>query len=637
MKNFSGIVSWMVSLIGIELVDDEQPSLENPDLVTNAVAPESNCRRPSVPYDPNFQFIPIPLPPDCPKSKENRHKVIHMPDESNDEPDSYVRYDSSSGRADTSGIEAYWNRPPPKNFIPPPPYWPPVSYVPPPPPEHVEAVRYQPPVKEPAAQREDEVLIHLRKSLETSDLVKNAVAPESNSRRPSVPYDPNFQFIPIPLPPDRTKSKENRHKVIHMPDESNDEPDSYVRYDSSSGRADTSGIQAYWNRPPKKNFIPPPPDLPPVSYVPPTPPEHVEAVRYQPPVKEPAAQKETEVLIHLRKSLETSDLVTNAVAPASNCRRPSVPYDPNFQFIPIPLPPDRTKSKENRHTVIHMPDESNDEPDSYVRYDSSSGRADTSRIEAYWNHPPPENFIPPPPYWPPVSYVPPPPPEHVEAYRYEPTVKTPSAQTGDEDLITEHPDYGTTSLGVQHELDSMREKVTKLSQLIQLEQMKNFDLRQRFTKLEAEKDELRKAYQTAPSAYQNGEVRASQHQAWGREPPQNQAQVTKRRQLAELEKEKEQRKRNAESRPKDQRKVNFFQQFLPPPFCQWNVRTYLAHKNPKTCNDAFPVRYSNAIEWRTRKRSYQEPLPRRKTNLRNWDQSGKNGKPLISFALGFFD
>ncbi|KGG51184.1 hypothetical protein DI09_429p10, partial [Mitosporidium daphniae] len=272
-----------------------------------------------------------------------------MPDESSDEPDSYVRYDSSSGRADTSGIDAYWHRPPPENFIPPPPYWPPVSYVPHPPPEHVEAVRYQPPVKEPAAQKEDEVLIHLRKSLKTPDLVTNAVAPESNCRRPSVPYDPNFQFIPIPLPPDRPKTKENRHMVIHMPDESSDEPDSYVRYDSSSGRADTSGIEAYWNRPPPKNFIPPPPYWPPVSYVPHPPPEHVEAVRYQPPVKEPAAQKEDEVLIHLRKSLKTPDLVTNAVAPESNCRRPSVPYDPNFQFIPIPLPPDRPKSKENRH------------------------------------------------------------------------------------------------------------------------------------------------------------------------------------------------------------------------------------------------------------------------------------------------
>ncbi|KAK4015102.1 hypothetical protein OUZ56_030092 [Daphnia magna] len=144
-------------------------------------------------------------------------------------------------------------------------------------------------------------------------------------------------------------------------------------------------------------------------------------------------------------SLEILDLVTNAVEPESYHMRPSVPYDPNFRFIPIPLPPDRPKSKENRHTVIHMPDESSDEPDSYVRYDSSSGRADTSGIEAYWNRPPPENFIPPPPYWPPVSYVPPPPPEHVEAYRYEPTVKTPSAQTGDEDLITEQPDYGTTT------------------------------------------------------------------------------------------------------------------------------------------------------------------------------------------------
>ncbi|KZS03103.1 Uncharacterized protein APZ42_034236 [Daphnia magna] len=159
MKNFSDIVSLMASLIGIELVDDEQPSLEILDLVTNAVEPESYHMRPSVPYDPNFRFIPIPLPPDRPKSKENRHTVIHMPDESSDEPDSYVRYDSSSGRADTSGIEAYWNRPPPENFIPPPPYWPPVSYVPPPPPEHVEAYRYEPTVKTPSAQTGDEDLI----------------------------------------------------------------------------------------------------------------------------------------------------------------------------------------------------------------------------------------------------------------------------------------------------------------------------------------------------------------------------------------------------------------------------------------------------------------------------------------------
>ncbi|KAK4026937.1 hypothetical protein OUZ56_015960 [Daphnia magna] len=294
-----------------------------------------------------------------------------------------------------------------------------------------------------------------------------------------------------------------------------------------------------------------------------------------------------EIIDDEQPSLEIADLVTNAVAPESNCMRPSVPYDPDFRFMPIPLTPDRPQSKENSHTVCHMPDESNDEPDSYVRYDSSSGRADTSGIEAYWNRPPPENFIPPPPYWPPVSYVPPPPPEHVEAVRYEPPVQTPAAQTGDEELIdlfteqpTQQPGYGTTSLGVQHELDRMREKVTELSQLLQLEQMKNFDLQQRITKLEAEKDEIRRANQTAPSAYQNGQVRASQHQARGREPPQNQAQVTMRRLLAELEKEKE-RKRNAEYRPKDQRKVNFFQQFLPPPFRQWNVRIYLAHKNPK--------------------------------------------------------
>ncbi|KAI9565265.1 hypothetical protein GHT06_009050 [Daphnia sinensis] len=199
-----------------------------------------------------------------------------------------------------------------------------------------------------------------------------------------------------------------------------------------------------------------------------------------------------------------------------------VPDDPIFRYVPSPpLCSNRPVYQANSDVIIDMPadDKPHGIPDSNTRYGFSLGLTGTSD-KKYWNDPP-YVFVP-PPYRPTVSYVPPPRPEHLEADRFEKREKIPATEMGDEDLIdlfTElHVTYGFC---VQDELDRMREKVTQLSRLLQEEQMKNFDLRQLITKLEAEKEEMSRANLSGPCAYPNDEIRANQHQAWVRRPPQN--------------------------------------------------------------------------------------------------------------------
>ncbi|KAI9563718.1 hypothetical protein GHT06_011182 [Daphnia sinensis] len=214
--------------------------------------------------------------------------------------------------------------------------------------------------------------------------------------------------------------------------------------------------------------------------------------------------------------IEENQDQTETMAPETRCHRTQ--YDPNFR-------------------LIDFSDEWNDrpinQPDSYIRYDSSLGRADTSDIEAYRNRPPPPNCVPPPPYWPAASYVPPPAPEHVVGIYDQPEID-PVTKNGDEDLIDLFTDQTniTTSPCVQDELDKMREKLLEVSNLLQLEKLKNFDLQQRIIKLEAEKEEMSHAHQTPNSAASTLIDPAIYYHP---------AQVTLRRILADLEKEKQDR------------------------------------------------------------------------------------------------